>query len=105
MTETHEQMIPPAPAAPHPTPGRIVMYVMPNGTTLRPAIVVVADGTSMICNMQVFTDGAHDQELMGDDEPQDIVWRAGVTYYEPTAGMRSGFFPHIKGTWHWPARA
>lgn len=98
----------PAPAFVSPTPGRIVLYVAPDGS-VRPAMVVRAwtkdlPGTS---NLQVFTDGANDDEWLQPWErhapphgpnpirPADgLVWRTSVTY---DAGGQPG-------TWHWPPR-
>lgn len=90
--------------------GQMVHYVMTNGEH-RPAIVVRVwrnlDGTHAglpllegLVNLQVFTDGANDQNPayssgMNERVATGLLWATSVRYSDQ----------HEAGTWHWPEEA
>jgi hypothetical protein len=78
--------------------GRIVHYVMPDGQTHRPAMLVQIwnrEGPyAGMSNLQVFTDSANDGRH-GEQYAQCPVW-AGSVYYSETKEPN---------TWHWPERS
>lgn len=84
------------------TKARIVHFVLPNGVH-RPAIIVEdwehLKGSPSHCegyaNLQVFTDGSNDVEVLGAVANSGIVWMTSKCFSE-------GKEP---GTWHWPERA
>ncbi len=56
------------------TEGRMVHYVLPNGTH-RPAVIVqVWDHGTGMSNLQVFTDGTNDREVNG------LRWYGSIYY-------------------------
>lgn len=73
------------------TEGRIVHFVMMNGTH-RPAIIVqVWNKDTGVSNLQVFTDGRND----GDNQEIGTVWHTSIKYSEEKE-------PY---TWHWIEKA
>lgn len=72
------------------TVGRIVNFVMPDGS-IRPAIVVRVWGSGDpgedLVNVQVFTDSHNDGFEWG------VEWRTSVRHDE---------IHNATGTWHWP---
>jgi hypothetical protein len=87
------------------TEGRMVHFVLPDGKTHRPAIVVrVWDTTTNgLVNLQVFLDGTNDridktnaQWITQEVTARGVMWSTSVKY------DATGKEPH---TWHWPERA
>lgn len=86
--------------------GRVVHFVLGERTihdgskalVIRPAIVVAVWGPDT-ANLQVFTDGSNDNEVLLEEErgahADRVVWR--------TSRMRSDE-PRVD-TWHWPPRS
>jgi hypothetical protein len=78
--------------------GRIVHYVMPDGSTHRPAMLVQVwnkEGEyAGMSNLQVFTDGTNDL-------------RQGIQFGSCPAWIGSVYYSETKepNTWHWPERA
>lgn len=88
-----------------PTVGRIVNFVMGDGETIRPAIVVRVWSDTCI-NLRAFLDGTNDSQaikVQRDGYSLDVCapdgWATSVVYQEPIEGVASQ-----PSTWHWPAR-
>ena len=81
---------------PKPSPGRCVLYVLPNGlrmSEVRPATIVRVNGEGSgqtTCNLVVLLDGPND----GSDTLGCSAWVGSVGYSEEPK----------PGTWHWPPR-
>ncbi|WP_426447582.1 hypothetical protein ACP26L_25640 [Paenibacillus sp. S-38] len=75
--------------------GRLVHYVMPDGKTHRPAMVVQVWNKKGMSNLQVFTDGQNDYQRHGLQFRGNLAWVGSVSFSE---GKEAN-------TWHWPERA
>ena len=76
----------------NPSIGRIVHYVLPDGTypgEHRPAIIVRTWSPTTV-QLQVFVDGTNDY-----DDYAGTIWATSVSQDEETKAPR---------TWHWPER-
>lgn len=81
--------------------GMIVYYVMRDGATIRPAMIVrVVNLESKTCALQIFTDGDRDKDLLGEDEAQDVIWVSDVPFHGPTPRMLEGLDKMPPHTWH-----
>jgi hypothetical protein len=90
------------PAHGGPRLGAIVNYVLADGRTVRPAIVVAISPTNdRMLNLHVFLDGKNDITARGAGTGFETIseWRTGV---KPTPKLvdDQGYFPHGAGTWH-----
>lgn len=72
--------------------GRIVHFVMPDGTH-RPAIVVAVNDKESV-NLQVFFDGENEQTAAHNERLYGTGWRTSVKF---TFGKKA-----VPGTCHWP---
>lgn len=91
------------------TEGRIVHYVLPDGSH-RPAVVVKDwKEHSGSCNLQVLLDGSndrlpgHENNCTEQEAERGIAWRTSVPYYGTSDSP--GAPPCPSHTWHWPEKA
>jgi hypothetical protein len=102
------QKMEPAAKIPGLAEGRMVHYVLTDGSH-RPAVVVRDwKEPSGSCNLQVLLDGSNDrppgsENCTGQEAERGIAWRTSVQYHAaPDTPVAPPCPPH---TWHWPEKA
>jgi hypothetical protein len=83
----------------------IVQYVMADGVTIRPAIIVAWELAAgrLKFNLQVFVDGQFDDAKVRGAHANATLqdWKIGVPYDGGTPDLQTGENFYAPGTWHY----